>query len=76
MTAFEDGLWARLVDEHDADGVTLSSSTKQTRGRPLVVGGSLVTLAAISAAGVLAITAATSAPSAYALTKHVTEASP
>jgi hypothetical protein len=70
MTAFEDGLWARLVDEHGADRVTLACAPKQTRKRPLVVGGSLTALAAISAAAVLAINAVTSAPPAYALTKH------
>ena len=68
MTAFEDGLWTRLVDEHDADRVTLATAPKQTHKRPLMIGGSLTTLAATSAAAVVAITTATSAPPAYALT--------
>lgn len=68
MTAFEEGLWARLVDEHDADRVTLATVPEQTHKRPLVIGGSLTTLAAISAAAVVAITSATNAPPAYALT--------
>lgn len=70
MTAFEDGLWAWLVDEHDADRVTLVSAPKQTPKRPLLFGGSLTALAAISVAGVLTINAATSAPPAYALTEN------
>lgn len=68
MTAFEDGLWTRLVDEHDADRVTLATTPKQTHKRPVVIGGSLTTLAAMGAAAVVAITTAASAPPAYALT--------
>jgi hypothetical protein len=32
MTAFEDGLWARLVDEHDADRVSLGGASRATAG--------------------------------------------
>jgi hypothetical protein len=52
MTAFDDGLWTRLVDEHDADRVALGSVPKQRSKRPLLVGASGV--AAVSVAGVLA----------------------
>lgn len=52
MTAFDDGLWARLVDEHEANRVSLGSAAKPTSRRPglLGVGG----VAAVCAAGLLA----------------------
>jgi hypothetical protein len=52
MTAFDDGLWLRLVDEHDADRVALRSLPKRRSRRPLLVGASGA--AAVAAAGVLA----------------------
>ena len=52
MTAFEDGLWTRLVQEHDADRVALGSAPKQRSRRPLLVGASGVV--AVTVAGVLA----------------------
>jgi hypothetical protein len=52
MTAFDDGLWTRLVDEHGADRVTLGSVPKQRSKRPLLVGASAV--GAVSVVGVLA----------------------
>jgi hypothetical protein len=52
MSAFDDGLWARLVDEHDADRLTLGSVPKQGSRRPLLV--SVGGVAAVSVAGVLA----------------------
>jgi hypothetical protein len=52
MTAFDDGLWSRLVDEHGADRVILGYVVKQRRRRPLLVRASGV--AAVSAAGLLA----------------------
>jgi len=70
MTAFEDGLWNRLVDEHDADRVCLHVEPKQSSRRPLLVGGSLTALVVTAAAGTLALTAATTAPPAYALTQN------
>ncbi len=53
MTAFDDGLWARLVDEHEADCVSLGSVPDQGSRRPLLVGVSGV--AAVGLAGVLAV---------------------
>jgi hypothetical protein len=52
MTAFDDGLWARLVDEHQADRVALSPAPQQRHRRRLLVGVSGV--AAASGAGVIA----------------------
>ncbi len=56
MSAFDDGLWTRLVDEHDADRVALGSvparRSKRLRKRPLLLGAG--GLAALSVAGVLA----------------------
>jgi hypothetical protein len=34
MTAFEDGLWARLVEEHDADRVALQAAPEASSKRP------------------------------------------
>jgi hypothetical protein len=34
MTAFEDGLWARLVEEHDADRVALRTAPEASSKRP------------------------------------------
>lgn len=52
MTAFDDGLWARLVDEHEADRMALGPARAQSPRRSLVVGVS--GLAAAGVAGVLA----------------------
>lgn len=51
MSAFDDGLWARLVDEHDGDRVVLGSAPDRSRRRPLLIGISGATAAGI--AGVL-----------------------
>ena len=52
MTAFDDGHWTRLVDEHGADRVAFGSVPERRSKRPLLVGVSGV--AAASVAGVLA----------------------
>ena len=52
MTAFDDGLWARLVDEHGADRVALGAVPQQRSRRRLLVGVSGVVAA--SGAGVIA----------------------
>jgi hypothetical protein len=52
MTAFDDGLWSQLVDEHEADRVALGSLPKQGGRRPLLIGAGGA--AAVSAAGMLA----------------------
>ena len=49
MTAFDDGLWTRLVQEHDADRVGFEAGSPQRSRRPLVFG--LSGLGAVSAAG-------------------------
>ena len=53
MAAFDDGLWTRLVAEHEADRVALGSVTRQRSKRPLLVGASGA--AAVTVAGVLAV---------------------
>jgi hypothetical protein len=52
MSAFDDRLWTRLVDEYDADRVALGSVPKRRSKRSLLVGASGV--AAVSVAGVFA----------------------
>jgi hypothetical protein len=69
MTDFDEGLWARLVDEHDAHHIALEAGPGQITKRPLLLGGSVTALAGIVTVAVLAINA-TSAPPAYALTKN------
>lgn len=69
MTAFEDALWTQLVDEHDADRVTLSGGPKRDHRRPTIVGGSLTVAAIAVATGVIALSG-TGAPPAYALTQN------
>jgi hypothetical protein len=68
MTNFEDGLWERLVEEHDADQVSIAAPHAQVNRRPLVIGGSAT--AAVVAAAVGIIGAVTSTPPAYAMTQH------
>ncbi len=52
MTAFDDGLWTRLVEEYGADRVAFGSVPERRSKRGLLVGASGV--AAASVAGVLA----------------------
>jgi hypothetical protein len=52
MTAFDDGLWTRLVNEHGADRVIVPSARGAKSRRPLVLGVSGV--AAVSVGGALA----------------------
>jgi hypothetical protein len=70
MTAFEDGLWDRLVDEHGANDLELTADHPSSARRPLMIGGGLTAVAAATAAGVIALTAATDAPPAYAMTQN------
>lgn len=53
MTAFDDGLWTRLVDEHGADGVALGPVPKRRDRRRLLVGASGIAVAGV--AGVIAV---------------------
>lgn len=52
MTAFDDGLWTRLVEQHDADRVTLHAGHPPRSRRPVALG--LSGLAAVAIIGVLA----------------------
>jgi hypothetical protein len=56
MTAFDDGLWTRLVDEHEAERVVLGPVPDHRSRRPLLVGATgvvAVTVAGALAAGLL-----------------------
>lgn len=66
MRGFDDGLWARLVDEHGADRVALGPVQKQTRRPSLLVGASGI--AALGIAGVItaALSLAGGASNAFA----------
>lgn len=70
MRAFEDGLWAHLVDEHQADHVILSSRPRRRRARPLAMVTGAGGLAAVALATMLVFGATTSTPPAYALTRN------
>lgn len=70
MTAFEDGLWERLVEEHDADCVSITAPRQRNNQRPVIICGSVTGLAAVTAAAVVGIGAATTAAPAYAMTQN------
>ncbi len=70
MSAFEQSLWARLVAECDADQVMLSSPRRGTRKRPTMLTAGATALAAATAAAVFLVSATTSTPPAYALTRN------
>ena len=70
MTEFEDGLWTRLVEEHDADGVSLTAVPERRAPRRLLVGGGATATAAIAAAAVVAFSATGGATPAYAMTQN------
>jgi hypothetical protein len=68
MTSFEDHLWSHLL-AHGADRAAQHRTPARSRRRPLVVlGGTFTALAAIAAALVLALTATTATPPAFAIT--------
>ena len=50
MTAFQDGLWTRLVEEHDADRVTLQAAPEASSKRPQLATRRARWLAAAAAA--------------------------
>jgi hypothetical protein len=69
MGTFDEALWTRLVDEHQADRVVLSSRPPRHRPRAAIItAGTAATAVTLSA--VLALSATTSTPSAYALTAN------
>lgn len=70
MSAFEDGLWARLVDEHNADRVALNATSRRIRSRPLIFTAGTSAVAAATLAVVLGLSASTNTPAAYALTRN------
>lgn len=69
MGTFDEGLWAHLVEEHRADRVVLSSRADGRRARPVILSAGAV-VAAATVAVVLALSATTSTPPAYALTHN------
>jgi hypothetical protein len=69
MSTFEDRLWSELVREH-GDQMRLHGTTTVRRLRPVVVGGTALITAGVTAAAVLALTATTAAPPAFAVTTH------
>jgi hypothetical protein len=70
MTAFDNGLWTRLVEDRDADRVVLAPPPRPRRTRPAVLTLGAVAIAAAVTALVLVFSATTSTPPAYALTLH------
>ena len=70
MGTFDEGLWARLVEQHSADLVVLGSAPARRRTRPMILKVSAVGVVAGTLAVVLVLSATTSAPPAYALTRN------
>lgn len=71
MTSFEDTVWRRLVDEHEADQATVPMPTPRRRPRPLLLTTGMTALAAVAVVvAVLLLGASTSAPPAYAVTDN------
>jgi hypothetical protein len=71
LTAFEDGLWRRLVEDHGAERVVVAHAAPRRRTeRPLLIGGGVTALAGVGAGLALALGAFASAPPAYALTRN------
>jgi hypothetical protein len=66
MTAFERELWTRLVDEHDADRVTLGSEPKHRNRKPLVVGASAAATASVAVLVALGLSLAGGTTTAFA----------
>ena len=71
MSTFEDRLWSELVHEHgDHMRLEHASTAALSRRRPALLTGTALVAAGLTAAGILAITATTSAPPAYAVTTN------
>jgi hypothetical protein len=66
MTAFDDGLWTRLVDEHGADRVALDPGPQRRDRRPLLLGASGVAVACVAGALAVALSLAGEASNAFA----------
>lgn len=69
MTAFANGLWTRLVENHDADQVALPSCPGRSRQRPLVIAAT-ATAGAAALVAALVLSATTNTAPAYALTHN------
>jgi hypothetical protein len=74
MSTFEDRLWSQLVDEH-GDRMVIrpkarAASRHQTRNQPALITSTAVAVTALAVAAVLAFTATTSTPPAYAVTTN------
>jgi hypothetical protein len=66
MTAFEDALWTRLVDEHGGDRVALGSAAMRRNTRSLLVGASGVAAATVAGGLVAVLGLAGGASNAFA----------
>ena len=66
MTTFEDGLWTRLADEHDAESVVLRSVSEQGTKRPLLLGVSGAVAVSIAGALVAVLSLVGGASNAFA----------
>jgi len=66
MTAFDDGLWTRLVDEHEADRVGFGDVAKRKPTPPLLLGVSGVAIAGAAAVLALVLSLAGGASNAFA----------
>lgn len=77
MSTFEDRLWVQLVTEH-GDRIRLPTPTapitpttrSKPRGRPALITGTAIGTAALVTAVVLALSASTTTPPAYAVTTN------
>lgn len=66
MTAFDDGLWMRLVEEHDADRVGFETRGSERSRRPVVVGLSGLGVAGAAATAVAVLSLSGGASNAFA----------
>jgi len=73
MNTFEDRLWSDLVREHGEQMRTFRAPihpTARSRRRPALITGTALATAALATAVVLAVSASTSAPPAYAVSTN------
>lgn len=73
MSTFEDRLWSELVREHGDEmrpRPAMSATHAPRRRRPLLLTGTALGTVALAAAAVLALSATTSTPPAYAVTSN------
>jgi hypothetical protein len=74
MSSFEDRLWSELVRDHGDEirlhGATTTHHPARRRRRPAVLAGTALSIAGVTAAAVLALTATTAAPPAYAVSTN------